>query len=288
MKLHCFLASLLLLSGAALFAEEVKIDLANAVIVQKYKGEKKLAEDLKKHLDLMGSCDVKIVNKAPEGKYVFLLGEAPENAPKTLEPEEGRYLITDKVAYFYGDTFRDQGVKHAVYTFLEDSLGVKWPGREIVLEKRNPVIVSKREGKFVPVLNMRGIRGLGVWHGRMKMGAHNPPKYGHAFTKWWKRFGKEHPEYFALNYGKRRPTRLGVNTGDVAQALAPGVTEMIALCVSNEKVWDQIVEDWRKQGMPLYINLCENDAPDNLSCHCENCMKLDELDEAQKKDWTHA
>ena len=288
MKLCYLPASALLLFAAALFAEEVKIDLANAVIVQKYKGEKKLAEDLKKHLDLMGSCDVKIVNKAPEGKYVFLLGEAPENAPETLEPEEGRFLITDKAAYFYGDTFRDQGVKHAVYTFLEDSLGVKWPGTEIVLAKRNPVIVSKREGRFVPVLDMRGIRGLGVWHGRMKMGAHNPPKYGHAFTKWWKRFGKEHPEYFALNYGKRYPTRLGVNTGDVAQALAPGVTEMIALCVSNEKVWDQIVEDWRKQGMPLYINLCENDAPDNLSCHCENCMKLDELDEAQKKDWTHA
>ena len=289
MKLHCLLASLLLLSVAALPAEEVKIDLRNAVIVQKARLLKGLAEDLKRHLDMIGDADVPIVNKAPEGKYAFLLAEAPANAPIKFQPEEGRYLITDKAAYFYGDTFRNQGVRHAVYTFLEDSLGVRWPGiKEIVLEKRDPLIVSKLEGKFVPVLNLRGIRGQGIWSSRMKMGSHNPPQYGHAFTKWWKRFGKDHPDYFALNYGKRRPTRLGARAEDVAQVLGPSAGEAIALCVSNEKVWDQIIEDWRKQGMPEYINLCENDAPDQLSCHCENCMKLDVLDEAQKKNWLHA
>ncbi|MBO4303849.1 MAG: DUF4838 domain-containing protein, partial [Lentisphaeria bacterium] len=289
MKLHCLLASLLLLSGAALPAEEVKIDLKNAVIVQKTRLLKGLAEDLKRHLDLIGDTDVPIVNKAPEGKYAFLLGEAPANASKKFQPEEGRFLVTEKAAYFYGDTFRDQGTRHAVYTFLEDSLGVRWPGgKAIVLTKRGPLSVSKLEGKFVPVLDLRGIRGQGVWSGRMKMGSHNPPQYGHAFTKWWKRFGKDHPDYFALNYGKRRPTRLGAREADVAQVLGPSAGEAIALCVSNEKVWDQIIEDWKAKGMPEYINLCENDAPDQLSCHCENCMKLDVLNEAQKKDWLHA
>ena len=290
MKWHCLLVPLLLLSGAALFAAEVKIDLKDAVIVQKNAALKKLAEDLKKHLDLIGSTDVKIVKKAPEGKYAFFIGEAPANAPAKFQPEEGRYLVTDKAAYFYGDPLRNQGVNHAVYTFLEDSLGVRWPMFELIsAEKRNPVIISKLEGKFVPELNLRGIRHRGNWYNRMRMGSHNRPSYGHAFINWWDRFGKDHPEYFALNYGRRFPTGLGRQNADVAQANASKhLARIIALCVSNEKVWDQIIADWKAKGMPEYINLCENDAPDLLSCHCENCMKLDVLTEAQKKDWTHA
>ncbi|MBO5761479.1 MAG: DUF4838 domain-containing protein [Lentisphaeria bacterium] len=286
-----FLMLLLLITAAAVFAKEVKIDLKNAVIVRPNKAYDYLASDFQKHLELIGGGKVPIVftKQVPAGKYAFYVGIAPKGAKQDYKGEEGRYLVTDKAAYFYGDTFRYLGASHAVYTFLEEALDVKWPHvDDIIAVKRNPVIVSKLEGSFVPVLNIRGIRGQGIWNRRMRMGSHNPPQYGHAFTKWWNRFGKTHPEYFALNYGKRYPTQLGRNSNDVAQALAPGITEAIALCVSNEKVWDQIIADWKKAGMPEYINLCENDAPDQLSCHCENCMKLDVLTEEQKKDWLHA
>lgn len=278
-------------AAAVLSAAEVKIDLNNVVIVRRNARQKNLANDLRAHLELMGSCKIKVVGlgKVPAGKYAFYLGIAPKGIKGDFKPEEGRYLITDKAAYFYGDSAKEQGVSHAVYTFLEDALGVRWPGLEnISLVKRNPVIVSKVEGKYIPELNLRNIRRQGIWMARMKMGRHDPPIYGHAFTKWWKRFHKTNPDYFALNYGRRFPTNQGRILEDAAQNVPGHLAEMIALCVSNEKVWDQVVADWRKAGMPLYINLCENDAPDNLSCHCENCMKLDVLTPAQKKDWTHA
>ena len=282
---------LLILAGAALFAKEVKIDLTNAVIVRQNKVYDSLAKDLQKHLELIGGGKVPVVfaKQLPAGKYAFYVGIAPKGVKQNFKGEEGRYLVTDKGAYFYGDSYRYLGASHAVYTFLEEALDVKWPHvDDIIVTKRNPVIVSKTEGSFIPVLNIRNIRGQGVWHYRMRMGAHNPPSYGHAFTKWWNRFGKTNPEYFALNYGRRYPTQLGRNNNDVAQALAPSTAEGIALCVSNEKVWDQIIADWKKAGMPEYINLCENDAPDQLSCHCENCKRLDVLTPEQEKDWLHA
>ena len=283
---------LLLFAAAAVFAKEVKIDLKNAVIVQQHKKFASLSADLQKHLELIGGGKVAIVpaSKVPAGKYVFYVGIAPKGAKTSFKGEEGIYLVTDKAAYFYGDKFRNYGIYHAVYTFLEEALGVRWPGvDQIAVVKRNPVVVSKVEGSFAPVLNIRGIRNQGIWSRRMRLGVHNPPQYGHAFTKWWAMYGKTHPEYFALNYGKRAPTGLGRNTGDMAQALASNkYAQIIALCVSNEKVWDRIIENWKKAGMPEYVNLCENDAPDNLSCHCENCKKLDVLTPEQQKDWTHA
>ncbi len=278
-------------TAAVLSAAEVKIDLNNVVIVRRNARQRNLANDLRAHLELMGGCKIKVVGlgKVPPGKYAFYLGIAPRGLKENFKPEEGRYLITEKAAYFYGDSAKELGVSHAVYSFLEDSLGVRWPGLEnISLVKRNPVIVSKVEGNFIPGLNLRNIRRQGIWMARMKLGRHDPPVYGHAFTDWWKRFHKTNPEYFALNYGRRYPTNQGRILEDAAQNVPGHLAEMIALCVSNEKVWDQVVADWRKAGMPLYINLCENDAPDNLSCHCENCKKLDVLTAAQQKDWTHA
>ncbi len=279
-------------AGAVLSAGEVKIDLKNSVIVQKTSSLKVISEDLKTHLELIGGGQVPIVpaSKIPPGKYVFHVGKAPKGTKKTFKKEEGRYIVTDKAAYFFGDTEYDFGINHAVYTFLDEALCVRWPGVDLIAAvKRNPVIVSQTEGRFIPELNIRGIRKQGIWNRRMKMGFHNPPQYGHAFTNWWKLYGKTHPEYFALNQGNRAPTYAGRRSGDMAQVLASQkYDKIIALCVSNEKVWARIIENWKKAGMPEYVNICENDAPDILSCHCSNCMKLDVLTPEQQKDWTHA
>ena len=66
---------LLFLTAAVLFAKEVKIDLTDAVIVIKTRSQKVIADDLKKHLELIGGGKVAIVpaSKIPAGKYVFLV-----------------------------------------------------------------------------------------------------------------------------------------------------------------------------------------------------------------------
>ena len=120
---------LLFAAAAAVFAKDVKIDLKNAVIVVKTGSQKGIAEDLKTHLELIGGGKVAIVpaSKIPAGKYVFHVGTAPKGTKETFKPEEGRYVITDKAAYFFGDPRRNQGISHAVYTFLDEALCVRWP-----------------------------------------------------------------------------------------------------------------------------------------------------------------
>ena len=158
-KMKKFLTILLLLTAAAaVFAKDVHIDLKNVVIVQKKGSLKVISEDLKKHLELIGGGKVPIVpaSKIPAGKYVFYVGTAPKGTKMDFKGEEGRYVITDKAAYFFGDSFRDYGTSHAIYTFLEEALNVRWPGTDIIVaDKRNPVTVSKTEGKFIPSLNIR-------------------------------------------------------------------------------------------------------------------------------------
>ena len=98
-----------------------------------------------------------------------------------------------------------------------------------------------------------------IWMKHHRMGGSAYIPFGHAFTRWWQWFGKEHPEYFALCKGKRAPARK---------------PEMVKMCVSCEAFQDKIVELWAsKKPRPGYINICENDY--NGYCECENCRKLD-------------
>ena len=286
---------LLVLLAGILTGKEVKIDLKNAVISAptRYRAT---ALDLKKHLELMGGGSIALVgekmgNSLYGKKFVFYLDKAPAGKKYSYKGEEGYYTVTEKALYFHGDKpsrNNSGGVSHAVYLFLEEALGVRWINfDDIVYKKANPLVVSKLEGSYAPSLNIRGIRGTGRWGTRMRFGRHDPPQYGHAFTKWWKLYSKTHPDYFALNYGHRVPCTVGnKENDDIARIFAPRMAEAIALCVSNPKVVKQIIANWDKKSP--YINICENDAPDELSCHCKNCMALDVLTPAQQKNWLHA
>ena len=99
-----------------------------------------------------------------------------------------------------------------------------------------------------------------LWLKQQRMGEHGDKlSYGHAFENWWARFGKTHPEYFALVKGKRQP---------------PSRPKWIKLCVSNPAVWKQIAADWaNRKNRSSFINACENDGWG--FCECAACRKLD-------------
>ncbi|MBE6386248.1 MAG: DUF4838 domain-containing protein [Lentisphaerae bacterium] len=100
-----------------------------------------------------------------------------------------------------------------------------------------------------------------IWMKHHRMGGRVYIPFGHSFTRWWKRYGKNHPEYFALFNGKRAPAR-------------PQKPETIKMCVSNEALQNKIVELWAdRKPRPAYINICENDWEDY--CECVSCRKLD-------------
>ncbi|MBR2872958.1 MAG: DUF4838 domain-containing protein [Lentisphaeria bacterium] len=100
-----------------------------------------------------------------------------------------------------------------------------------------------------------------LWLKQQRMGCSERYSFGHAFTRWWAKYGKKHPEYFALVNGKREPRYK--NRAD-----------RVKICVSNPAVWKQIVADWAKQkDRRKFINVCENDSGNY--CECKNCRALD-------------
>lgn len=99
---------------------------------------------------------------------------------------------------------------------------------------------------------------------RHRMGRSYPMGYGHAFTDWWKTYGKQHPDWFQMREdGKRGP---------------PKPTSRFSMCVSNPDLQRQIVTLWEahrgtKLGTPSFINAVENDILG--LCSCPSCRALD-------------
>lgn len=97
------------------------------------------------------------------------------------------------------------------------------------------------------------------WLKQQRMGSSVNFSYGHAFTTWWKRYGKTHPEYFALHNGKRAPW---------------GDPTLIKMCPSCTGLIERIVENWKNAKVRAkMINVCENDW--GKYCECEKCRELD-------------
>ena len=83
------------------------------------------------------------------------------------------------------------------------------------------------------------------------------PPSGHAFSGWWQRYGREHPEWFQLR-------RDGVR-GDPDSTYAH-----VAMCVSNEELQDFVVSQWDGESVLL---LGPVDRPGR--CTCDRCQAWD-------------
>lgn len=254
------------------------------------------AQELTDHLKLITGETIEITSTPVEGHYTFYVGIAPDCDNEELKPEEARQDRGIKATYLYGDDSIGgknprYGSAFAVYMFLED-LGVRWvqPGKDGTLYPHSKNIVFN-SGKYSweQELVRRHIRmcfrndQLGVendfytleefkkhneeendWRRRMRLGSNVEFGYGHAFTKWWDKYGKTNPEFFALS---TRGTRAPV--GGEKRA------DRIKMCVSSTGLVDKIIEEWQEKGMPQYLNVIENDSRD--FCVCENCLALDVL-----------
>jgi len=308
----------LLLVGIALvgypcLAESVKVDPGNCVIVlhlesnlspSAVNSHRTAAEELRKHLALVTGTDISIVTNdaVAAGKYPFYFGVVPPGDTKPIVSQESRWLITEKGAWFYGDTSRQgTGAQYALYAFLEDQLGIRWTEAGdlgIAYTEQSPLILTIGVFNWIPELMFRKIRttrkvkaidpslspeqvaekekenkrasDLILWQARMRMGGSRPGG-GHSFVTWWDKYGETHPEYFALNkFGKREPVQLANRTWKQS-------CEWVKICPSNPDVAAQIVADWLpRKDFQKYVNVCSDDG-DNNFCECENCKKLDVL-----------
>lgn len=175
----------------------------------------------------------------------------------------------------------EYGTVNAVYTFLQDQLGVRWlwPGAlgEDVPQKKN-ISVAPIEYRYHPPIRARGglfnfsalsNRGYGRAHEwtrkqRLQLGSLETDG-GHAFTDWWERFQETHREFFALQPDGKRSGFPNPRT--------------VKLCQSNPAVWKQWLADVEKklaQDPTLQVfSASPNDGWASGHCTCENCRAWD-------------
>ena len=179
---------------------------------------------------------------------------------------------------------QEYGSVNAVYTFMQDCLGVRWlwPGELGEVVEARPVIafepfvyryhpqIRGRSGLLhFSNLSTRGYGRSRDWTRRQRLQLDSLDLAGgHAFTDWFERFHETHPEYFAL---QPDGTRSGYPGGKDAK-----------LCLSNPAVWDQWLADVeadleRDPGLRVF-NSASNDSWLSGHCVCETCEAWDHPD----------
>ncbi|MBN1555125.1 MAG: DUF4838 domain-containing protein, partial [Phycisphaerae bacterium] len=243
-------------------------------------------------------------------KGLILVGncEATQNAGLTDKKlPTNAYMIRcigDNM-FFYGDDSADGalspaahiGTISAVYEFLETKLGVRWlwPGplgeyipkcKDISVNDWNkdyrqrftsywpePRLKWDSPGAWSSQENKDRFNTQSwIWLRRQRANRAQRIDAAEPFRDWWKRFGKTHPEYFALlPNGKREPLP------DDTEGVRP------SMCVSNPAIYKQLIQDVQSKrrywdgvyGMDC-ISVSENDTPG--MCTCEKCRAWDAPD----------
>jgi hypothetical protein len=194
------------------------------------------------------------------------------------------------------------GTRYAVTTFLEDQLGVRylWPGElGKVVPRRATVAVEDFRHRYAPKLAQRRIRSMGYhdrlqvgldqlgftkadygrlladaqrapgespdWFGWHRLGGTLDLRAGHAFTHLWAKYGKDHPDWFALQ-----------PDGSRDQSQNP---DRARLCVSNPDLIAAVarekIEELDKNPNLLGVSIAPNDGGRPAFCTCPRCEALD-------------
>ena len=180
---------------------------------------------------------------------------------------------------------QEYGTVNAVYTFLQDCLGVRWlwPGEigEDVLKKKT-VAFEPFQYRYHPQIRQRaGLFRLSA-DGDGRGLSHQWTRFqrlqldslfasaGHAFGHWWEKYHKEHPDYFALQPGG---TRSGFPS--------PG---KVKICQANPAVWEQwltnVAERLKTHPDEICFSASPNDSWNRGHCICEKCRAWDHPDGA--------
>lgn len=254
------------------------------------------ARELAEHYELATGTPLPILKdgqKSADGVFEFRLRSAEK---ETELPIQHAWIECDENCYAI--TGNDEGIStgtlFAVYDWLDSALGVRWmwPGSAGTYVPECEVI-HFREGKYEngPRLKMAEWRDSSdfrelwptmdgaksfladqrVWLKRNRFFNNQAvQRYGHAFTTWWDKYGKEHPEWFQmLPDGTRRPD----------PTYCRGVGAYITLCVSNQELVRKIVQEWLanpERAVIPRINLNENDSWGR--CTCDECLAMDDSD----------
>lgn len=214
-------------------------------------------------------------------------------------PEEILLAANDKHVVIAGrdrwvtpEAQTEYGTVNAVYTFMQDQLGVRWlwPGElgEDVISK-DRITIAPFEHRYHPQIRSRegvfhysslGNKGYGKSHEwalrqRLQLGS-LAMEGGHGFGDWWERYHEKYPEIFAL---QPDGTRSGFPNPRTAK-----------LCVSNPlvgKLWLEEVEaELNANPAKTVFNASPNDGWASGHCVCANCRAWDHPEgEPRRFNW---
>lgn len=188
----------------------------------------------------------------------------------------------------------EYGTANAIYTFLQDQLGVRWlwpgelgsdfPARKTIalapfVHRHHPTIRGRGSAFNFSALSNKGYGRAHDWSRRQRLQLDSLPLGGgHGFGDWWEKYHETHPEIFAL-----QPD--GTRSGHPSPRNAK-------LCQSNPKVWDLwlegVEEALAKDPNVFVFNGSPNDGWSSGHCVCENCRAWDHPDgEPRLMHWHH-
>ncbi|HWL53564.1 MAG TPA: DUF4838 domain-containing protein [Chthoniobacteraceae bacterium] len=210
----------------------------------------------------------------------------PDRSFELTKPEEihlaanGRHLAIIGRDRIVNGRETEFGTSHAVYTFLQKYLGVRWfwpgaLGQDVPVRKTislpffddrfHPVFRQREFSNFPKVMtgreeNRRWLEVLQRGRGSLEL------HVGHGFASWWERYHEAHPDIFALwAPGTRTPE---------------GSPQTVKLCDSNPMVtrlWlEEASQALRDDGALFSISATPNDS--GGWCLCEACKAWDAPD----------
>lgn len=255
------------------------------------------ADQLQQHIELVTGAKLEIFSEddAPDtGPQIYLgssrhskelgldLQAYSKNAFQIKKVDNKLFLIgNDGEGDPIKDDYVSMGTLLAVYRWLDERLGVRWvwPGNVgTYAPKRSSVIEDGKLDKLVDSrllhsrlrtgssYSERGLLEVQTWMRRQGISRSENLDYGHGFETYWKRFGSQHPEWFALRSdGKRGPVDERTN--------------LVQMCISNQSLIQEVIDNWihtKGQSSLRWVNGIENDKRvKDPACECPECLSMD-------------
>ena len=245
--------------------------------------EQTAVKELKEHLDAVTGTDFAIVaeSEADAAKPQLVVGNSQRarellpNLDVTTIPYDGIVIKSvGKNLVFVGHPQR--GTLYAVYSFLEDAVGVRWwTSTESFLPKKPTLEIPQQNIEYSPKLIYRYAYYRDAFNGvfatRMKCNGQSVPKeYGgnhqfylfvHSFFPLLppEKYFDTHPEWYSEIGGVRKH-------------------EFAQLCLTNDEMRAELtknaLEGLRKNPDAKFISISQNDWDGH--CTCEKCKAVDD------------
>jgi len=249
--------------------------------------EKYAAEEFKKYFEKATGISLPIHHNADEVSHHVFIGEDAASSQMDINVDvdglgdEGFYVVVneDNVAIVGG---QPRGTLYGVYQFLEDGLGIRFLTYDHIHipQEASEAKIPYGEYSYNPPLSFRwsyyrenserpefaARLRINTVTSDEKLGGKTPQNLiNHSFS-WlvpFSKYGKEHPEYYALVDGER-----DTNTGGGGPQL----------CVTNQEVIEiatQSVIDYIEQH-PGVKNVSVSQADTARYCRCDECEEINQ------------